>query len=80
MRLLADLHTHTVASGHAFSTITELATAAAGKGLELIAFTDHGPSVPGGCARVVLLEHEGGSRHPVGRSHPQGLRGQRCRH
>jgi putative hydrolase len=48
MRLLADLHTHTVASGHAFSTITELATAAAGKGLELIAFTDHGPSVPGG--------------------------------
>jgi putative hydrolase len=48
MRLLADLHTHTVASGHAFSTVTELAAAAAGKGLELIAFTDHGPSVPGG--------------------------------
>ena len=48
MRLLADLHTHTVASGHAFSTITELAAAAAGKGLELIAFTDHGPSVPDG--------------------------------
>jgi putative hydrolase len=48
MRLLADLHTHTVASGHAFSTVTELANAAAGKGLELIAFTDHGPSVPGG--------------------------------
>jgi putative hydrolase len=48
MRLLADLHTHTVASGHAFSTVTELATAAAAKGLELIAFTDHGPSAPGG--------------------------------
>lgn len=48
MRLLADLHTHTVASGHAFSTVTELAQAAADKGLELIAFTDHGPSVPGG--------------------------------
>lgn len=48
MRLLADLHTHTVASGHAFSTVTELAHAAASKGLELIAFTDHGPSVPGG--------------------------------
>jgi putative hydrolase len=48
MRLLADLHTHTVASGHAFSTVTELAHAASGKGLELIAFTDHGPSVPGG--------------------------------
>ena len=48
MRLLADLHTHTVASGHAFSTVTELANAASGKGLELIAITDHGPSVPGG--------------------------------
>jgi len=48
MRLLADLHTHTVASGHAFSTVTELATAAAAKGLELIAITDHGPAVPGG--------------------------------
>jgi putative hydrolase len=48
MRLLADLHTHTVASGHAFSTVTELAHAASAKGLELIAFTDHGPAVPGG--------------------------------
>ena len=48
MRLLADLHTHTIASGHAFSTVTELANAASGKGLELIAITDHGPSVPGG--------------------------------
>ena len=48
MRLLADLHTHTVASGHAFSTVTELANAASGKGLELIAITDHGPSVPDG--------------------------------
>jgi putative hydrolase len=48
MRLLADLHTHTIASGHAYSTVTELAQAAAAKGLELIAITDHGPSVPQG--------------------------------
>lgn len=48
MRLLADLHTHTVASGHAYSTVTELAQAARGKGLELIAIIDHGPSVPQG--------------------------------
>jgi len=48
VRLLADLHTHTVASGHAFSTVTELAVAAAAHGLELIAVTDHGPSVPQG--------------------------------
>ncbi|GAV30957.1 MAG: phosphatase [Coriobacteriia bacterium] len=48
MRLLADLHTHTVASGHAFSTVGEIASAAAAKGLELVAITDHGPAVPGG--------------------------------
>ncbi|PKQ37464.1 MAG: phosphatase [Actinobacteria bacterium HGW-Actinobacteria-1] len=48
MRLLADLHTHTVASGHGYSTVTEVAAAAAAKGLELIAITDHGPAVPGG--------------------------------
>ncbi len=48
MRLLADLHTHTIASGHAYSTVTELARAARFKGLELIAITDHGPTVPQG--------------------------------
>lgn len=49
MRLLADLHTHTVASGHAYSTLTENAHAARKNGLELIAITDHGPTVPQGC-------------------------------
>lgn len=48
MRLLADLHTHTIASGHAYSTLTENARAAAAYGIELIAITDHGPSVPQG--------------------------------
>lgn len=48
MRLLADLHTHTIASGHAYSTVTELALAARSKGIELIAVTDHGPAVPQG--------------------------------
>lgn len=46
--LKADLHTHTIASGHAYSTVTELARAAAQSGIELIAITDHGPSVPQG--------------------------------
>jgi putative hydrolase len=48
VRLLADLHTHTVASGHAFSTLTENAHVARARELELIAITDHGPSVPQG--------------------------------
>jgi len=47
MKILADLHTHTISSGHAYSTITENAQAAAQKGLELLAITDHGPSMPG---------------------------------
>lgn len=48
MRLTADLHTHTIASGHAYSTVTELALGARHANLELIAVTDHGPSVPQG--------------------------------
>jgi len=48
VRILADLHTHTIASGHGYSTVTELAHVAASKSLELIAITDHGPSVPQG--------------------------------
>lgn len=48
MRLAADLHTHTIASGHAYSTVTELALAAKHAGLGLIAITDHGPAVPQG--------------------------------
>lgn len=47
MRVVADLHTHTVASGHAYSTVNELATAAAAKGLAALAITDHGPALPG---------------------------------
>lgn len=48
MRIEADLHMHTIASGHAYSTVTEMALAAAGRGLKLIAITDHGPLLPGG--------------------------------
>lgn len=48
MLLRADLHTHTVASGHAYSTVTEIASAARDRGLELVAITDHGPAVPQG--------------------------------
>ncbi len=47
MELLVDLHTHTIASGHAYSTITENALAASRKGLKLLGITDHGPSLPG---------------------------------
>lgn len=47
MKMLVDLHTHTIASGHAYSTITENAQAAARRGIELLGIADHGPSLPG---------------------------------
>ena len=49
MKFIADLHVHTISSGHAYSTVIEVARAAADKGtLQMIAFTDHGPNMPGG--------------------------------
>ena len=42
--LEADLHVHSIASGHAFSTIQKLSEAAAKRGLKMIALTDHGPN------------------------------------
>jgi len=48
MKIVADLHVHTVASNHAYSTVNEIAFAAARKGLKMIAITDHGPAMPGG--------------------------------
>ncbi len=52
MKFVADLHVHTVASGHAYSTVLEVAQATAAKQeLQMIAITDHGPKMPGGpCA------------------------------
>lgn len=46
MKIKLDTHTHTIASTHAYSTVSELASEAAKKGLEAIAITDHGPALP----------------------------------
>lgn len=40
-----DLHTHTIASGHAYNTIYEMARSASEKGLKLLGITDHGPAM-----------------------------------
>jgi len=48
MKFEADLHVHTIASGHAFSTVADNVQIAAKKGLKLIAITDHGPNMPDG--------------------------------
>lgn len=47
--LIADLHMHSIMSGHAFGTVRELAQAASQQGLQLIGVTEHGPAMPGTC-------------------------------
>lgn len=48
MNLFADLHTHTMAAGHAYSTLLENINEANKRGIKIIANTEHGPSMPGG--------------------------------
>ena len=48
MKLAADLHVHTISSGHAYSTIEEYVAVAKKIGLQMIAMTDHGPAMIGG--------------------------------
>ncbi len=45
--LIADLHMHTIVSGHAYGTIREMAKEASEKGLKLIGITEHAPGIPG---------------------------------
>ncbi|HIX71424.1 MAG TPA: phosphatase [Candidatus Anaerobutyricum stercoripullorum] len=49
MDYLLDVHTHTVASGHAYNSIMEMAKAGFDKGLKLLGITEHAPMMPGSC-------------------------------
>ncbi|NLK63060.1 MAG: PHP domain-containing protein [Fusobacteria bacterium] len=46
MKYNIDLHVHSVASQHAYSTIEEIARQANKKGIKAFAITDHGPNAP----------------------------------
>ena len=59
MKLLVDTHTHTVASGHAYSTLRENALFAAKKGLEAFCCTDHGPGIEGGAQDFIISVLQG---------------------
>ncbi len=45
--IMVDTHTHSVLSGHAWSTLRENAAAAAKKGMEGMVLTEHGFAMPG---------------------------------
>lgn len=52
MNIELDVHTHTIVSGHAYSTIREMAKEASLKGLKLLGITEHTPGIPGTCSPI----------------------------
>lgn len=46
MKIIGDMHTHTLASTHAYSTITENCRSASQKGIKVVAMTDHWGEMP----------------------------------
>lgn len=48
MNICMDLHTHTHASGHGYSTLKENIDAAQETGLKYLGLSEHGPAMPGG--------------------------------
>jgi len=48
MKYNLDVHTHTIASGHAYTTLLENIKESSEIGLKLLGTSDHGPAMPGG--------------------------------
>lgn len=44
---ILDIHTHSIASGHAFGTIREMAQAASERNLQILGVSEHAPGIPG---------------------------------
>ena len=55
LKLIADLHTHTLASGHAYGTIRENAQAASQMGLKILGTSEHGTGIPGTCDPIYFI-------------------------
>ena len=51
---IADVHTHSLLSGHAFGTVRELAAEAAARKLQILGVTEHGPGIPGTCDIILF--------------------------
>ena len=48
MKYIIDLHTHSIAGGHGYSTFQENVLEAYAKGLSVYGFSEHAPGMPGG--------------------------------
>lgn len=61
-----DTHSHSIASGHAYNTIREMAADAAEKGLTHLGITEHAPKMPGTCHEMYFLNLGVVKRHQKG--------------
>lgn len=62
MKTLLDVHTHTIVSGHAFSTLAEMVSEAQRQGLQVLGITEHGPAIPGTCDPIYFRNIHVGPR------------------
>ena len=53
MTLEVDTHTHTILSGHAWSTLRENCCAARGRGMKGLCLTEHAPGIEGGAPSFI---------------------------
>lgn len=66
MNDIIDLHTHTLACGHAYNSLCEMVKAAAGHGVNVFGSSDHGPAMPGSCHEFYFSNFKVIPRHQFG--------------
>lgn len=64
MNDVLDMHMHTIVSGHAYSTLSEMVAAGKHKKLQLIGITEHAPALPGTCHDMYFRNFKVINRHP----------------
>lgn len=65
-KYVLDTHTHTLASGHAYSTIQEMITYAKSIHLSLLSITEHAPRMPGTCSLFYFQNFRVFKEHDLG--------------
>lgn len=52
-----DVHTHTIASGHSYSSMNEMVNEANAKGLQLLGMVEHDVGIPGTCDPIYFKNY-----------------------
>ena len=53
-KISLDVHTHTIMSGHAYSSLQEMVAAAQQKGLDILGITEHAPDRLATCVSCLV--------------------------